>query len=229
MKPYVILLGLALWANSVSAQNGSSVQGESIKARYLIDGHFFTEYPEPLPTGPLSLGVLKDSLGGDVSIVAFPEGVHLSAEAVALAIPVERVVRGEALLQAARQARLMTVATIPPASLNYGVGDALPTFSEMDDAGRTWSGKDLAGHSVVLNFWHTGCGPCIGEMPELNCWMEVCPDALFLAVTWNTAEEIRPIVERQGFAFHRIVSARGLWDALGVRQTPVTMLVDRKG
>lgn len=229
MKSYVLLLGAFLWVGSVAAQNSSNIQDEPIRAALLIDGLFFAEHPEPLPAGPLSLGVVRDSLGREVSVVAFPEGTHLSAEAVALAVPVERVFCGEALLQAARTARLFSVTTMPPAPLLCGVGDSLPAFSETDDTGRQWSNRDLMGHSVVLNFWHTGCKPCIGEMPELNRWMDACPDALFLSVTWNTAEQIRPIVERQGFDFHHLVAARGLWDALGVRQTPVTMIVDCKG
>ncbi len=229
MKPYAILLGLVLGAGCVSAQTDSDLRNEPIHARYLIDGRFFTERPEPLPTEPISMGILKDSLGGKVSVVGFPAGTHLSAEAAALAISVERVFCGRELLQAAGQARLFTVSIALPAPLHREVGDALPAFSEVDDTGRTWSERDLAGRPAVLNFWHTGCGPCIGEMPELNRWIEACPDALFLSVTWNTAEEIRPIVERQQFAFHRIVSARRLWDALGVSQTPVTMVVDRKG
>lgn len=229
MKLSVILLGLALWGGSASAQNDSDARNEVIRARYLIDGRFFLEHPEPLPVGPLSIGSLQDSLGGEVSVVVYPKEVHLSAEAAALAIPNERVFCGRELLAEVPQMRLITFSTMPPAPLHCGVGDALPKFSETDDNGRTWRNRDLAGRSVVLNFWHTGCKPCIGEMPELNRWMEACPDALFLSVTWNTAEQIRPIVERQGFAFHRIVSARGLWDALGVRQTPVTMIVDRKG
>lgn len=226
MKKFLILLGLALWAGRADAQPSG---GEAIRPRFLIDGRFFTEHPEPLPAGPMSVGLVKDSLGGKLSVMVFPEGVHLSEEAAALAIPVERVLCGEELLQAARQARLFTVSTSAPDSLRCGVGDRLPDFSEADDTGRRWTGGDLAGRTAVLNFWHTGCGPCIREMPELNGWMEACPDALFLSVTWNTAQEIRPIVERQGFAFHRIVEARSLWDALGVSQTPVTMIVDRKG
>lgn len=226
MKKFVILVGLALW---VPSANGQPAEGGPIRARHLIEGLFFTEHPEPLPTGPVSVGLIGDSLGGKVSVVTFPDGVHLSAEAAALAIPVERVFCGGELLAAARQARLFTVSMAPPAPLRCSVGEPFPAFSETDDTGRTWTGADLAGRPAVLNFWHIGCKPCIREMPELNRWMEECPDAHFLSITWNTAEEIRPIVERQGFAFRRIVSARTLWDALGVSQTPVTIIVDRRG
>ena len=47
--------------------------------------------------------------------------------------------------------------------------------------------KDLEGNEVtndffakadltVVNFWGTFCGPCIGEMPELEKWSEELPD-----------------------------------------------------
>lgn len=226
MKKWVILLGVALWGGCACAQHSGD---GLIRARHLIDGRFFTEHPEPLPTLPVQAGLVADSLGGKVSVTVYPEGTHLSAEAAELAIPVERVFCGEELLEAARQARLFTIRIPAPEPLRYGVGEPLPAFEAVDDRGRTWTERDLAGCPVVLNFWYTGCKPCIREMPELNSWMEACPDALFLSVTWNSAEEIRPIVERQGFAFHHLVDARPLWDAFGIVQTPTTVLVDRKG
>lgn len=237
MKKQVILLGLAMWASCVyGRQNGvqvagagQPVEGEMVRASQLIDGLFFTERPEPLPVGQLEIGFVKDSLGNKVAVTVYPEGKRLSAEAVELAIPVERVFCGEELLQAVQDARMISVVIPAPSELRYGVGDTLPAFSEVDDRGRRWTEKDAAGRPLVLNFWYTGCRPCIREMPELNLWMEACPDALCLSVTWNTAEEIRPIVERQGFAFHRIVNARQLWDAFGIRETPATVVVDRKG
>lgn len=226
MKKWVILLGLALAAGHACAQQ----DGDGwIRAASLIDGHFFTEQPEPYPTVPIRAGLIKDSLGGRVAVTIYPEGTHLSAEAAELAIPVERVFCGKELLEAAQQTRLFTITMGTPEPLRHGVGQTMPPFREVDDAGRTWTEHDAKGRPVVLNFWYTGCRPCIREMPELNTWMEACPDALCLAVTWNSAEEIRPIVERQGFAFHRIVDARKLWDEFGVEQTPTTVIVDRKG
>lgn len=237
MKKQVILLGAALWACCVyGRQNGGGtvgagqpVEGETVRAGQLIDGLFFAERPEPLPAGPLRIGLVKDSLGNKVAVTVYPEGKRLSAEAVELAIPVERVFCGEELLRAAQHARMLSIVTPAPSELRYGVGDTLPAFSEVDDRGRRWTERDAAGRPLVLNFWYTGCRPCIREMPELNTWMGACPDALCLCVTWNTAEEIRPIVERQGFAFHRIVNARQLWDAFGVSETPATVVIDRKG
>lgn len=226
MKKWVIFLGLALSAGYACAQDG--VDG-TIRARCLIDGRFFTEHPEPLPTLPVKAGIVKDSLGGKVAVTVYPEGTHLSAEAVELAIPVEKVFCGKELLAAAQQAQLITFTISAPDSLRYGIGEALPPFSVVDDKGRTWTESDAAGRPVVLAFWYVGCRPCIREMPELNTWMEACPDALCLAVTWNSAEEIRPIVERQGFAFHQIVGARELWDDFGVSQTPATVIIDRRG
>lgn len=81
----------------------------------------------------------------------------------------------------------------------------------------------------MLNFWYTGCGPCIKEMPELSTWVDACPDVNFLAVTWNTADEIRPVVRRRGFRFVQIAGDKSLWRMFGVQQTPTTVVIDKDG
>ena len=80
-----------------------------------------------------------------------------------------------------------------------------------------------------MNFWYTGCGPCIKEMPELSTWVDACPDVNYLAVTWNTADEIRAIIERRGFRFVQITGDKSLWKMFGVQQTPTIVVIDKDG
>lgn len=61
---------------------------------------------------------------------------------------------------------------------------------------------NVAGRPMVLNFWYTGCGPCIREMPELNKWMEVYPDVTYLATTFDSAAQIKKIVEEPSFPLY---------------------------
>jgi hypothetical protein len=46
--------------------------------------------------------------------------------------------------------------------------NGLPAFEAVDLTGEAWSSERLQGRTVVLNFWFTGCGPCVAEIPELN-------------------------------------------------------------
>ena len=44
------------------------------------------------------------------------------------------------------------------------------------------------------------------EMPDLNEWMKVCPDVTYFSTTWNTAEQIKKIVENSPFLFTHIAN-----------------------
>lgn len=51
----------------------------------------------------------------------------------------------------------------------------------------------------------------------------------FLAVTWNTADEIQSIVRRRGFRFVQVAGDMSLWKMFGVQQTPTTIVLDKEG
>ena len=48
------------------------------------------------------------------------------------------------------------------------VGTVAPDFTTRDLNGEALSLAGLRGKYVLLNFWSTTCGPCIGEIPELQ-------------------------------------------------------------
>jgi peroxiredoxin len=57
-----------------------------------------------------------------------------------------------------------TIAKLSTQLVNTPVAD----FTLQDQNGNTWTLSDLKGKIVLLNFWATWCGPCVGEMPEFQ-------------------------------------------------------------
>lgn len=47
-------------------------------------------------------------------------------------------------------------------------GDLAPAFSVVDMAGSELSLSDFKGQYVLLDFWSTGCGPCLRDTPLLK-------------------------------------------------------------
>ncbi|MBL0314117.1 MAG: TlpA family protein disulfide reductase [Holophagaceae bacterium] len=48
------------------------------------------------------------------------------------------------------------------------IGQTFPEFEFTDLNGKVWKSKSLRGKVVYLNFWFTGCPPCIQEIPSIN-------------------------------------------------------------
>ena len=55
---------------------------------------------------------------------------------------------------------------VPP-KIEIAKGEPAPEFAVVDVHGDTLRLSDFRGHHVLLDFWHTRCGPCIEDTPEL--------------------------------------------------------------
>lgn len=92
--------------------------------------------------------------------------------------------------------------------------------------------NNLRGKVVVLEFWATWCGPCIGAFPHLNELAEKFKDqpVQFIAVT----DEKEPVVSaflrrKQLKAWVGLDTDRSLFKAFGIFGIPHTVLVGREG
>ena len=83
----------------------------------------------------------------------------------------------------------MAIAATNTVTLDKWVGKPFPDFKVKDTTGRVWTKADIIGKPFVLNYWHTGCRPCIKEMPELNEWMKICPDVTYLEYSGTDKED----------------------------------------
>ena len=227
MKRNSLFLFLSLmfvWAGLCSAQTTSDKY-------YLIAGYFFNGMPPGIRNAQGDRFVmLKDDEGHMALEIRLPKGKTLPEYAVKYRIPVEEVPGGEELLRISRAGTepMISIAS-NTVTLDEWVGKPFPDFKVTDTAGRVWTKADILGKPFVLNYWHTGCGPCIKEMPDLNEWMKVCPDVTYFSTTWNTAEQIKKIVENRPFLFTHIADELFFFNLFKVQVTPTTLLIDKKG
>ena len=128
---------------------------------------------------------------------------------------------------------------------NGDMSDAVPTFP-------TFTGKDLDGNDVdssifsqnavtVVNFWFSGCKPCVDEMDDLDALNQRIKEQGGEVIGVNTetldgnADNIataKKILESAGASFRNIYfdpdSEAGKF-ALGIMAFPTTCVVDRQG
>ena len=76
------------------------------------------------------------------------------------------------------------------------------TIEQLD--GEILSFKDLIGKTVVVNWWHIACAPCIAEMPGLNTLVEQYKensDVVFIAIAPHKREHITHFLESREFNY----------------------------
>lgn len=199
---------------------------------YLVDGLFFNGMPPGITMDDATgFAELNDGEGHLALDLFLGRNKSLPAYALPYRVPVEQVPGGQKLLELSRSGseKVISVRTVNTVILDKWIGKPFPDFKVKDTTGRIWTKDDILGKSFVLNFWYIGCRPCIREMPELNEWMRLCPLETYFATTWNTAEQIKNIVESRPFLFTHIADDLFFFNQFKVQVTPTTILVDKKG
>lgn len=90
--------------------------------------------------------------------------------------------------------------------------------------------KDLTGKPSIVNFWHTGCGPCIREMPILNeLSKEYEGKVNFIAITFETKEKVDKFLTKRDFDFLQTINAADFMNSIQFREFPKTFYLDKNG
>jgi peroxiredoxin len=120
-----------------------------------------------------------------------------------------------------------------------GVGARAPDFSAPDIRGQPCSLSSLRGKVVLLDFWATWCGPCLGEIPALKALFkqhagEAGQDLVMIGISldedgWELAE----FLERERILWSQLCDLGGFDTSLArlyhVRGIPRAVLIDRQG
>ena len=120
--------------------------------------------------------------------------------------------------------------------------EAAPTTAQ---AAPAWKFKDLDGHEVsadqfkgkvvVLAFWATWCGPCVGEIPSyVELQKKYGKDGLViigaLSHDHKTAAQVKDFAAKNGMNYTIVVSDDAVEEAFGgFEALPTTFLINRSG
>ncbi len=120
------------------------------------------------------------------------------------------------------------------AAIAYG-DTPFSAFSLTDRAGKTVDNSVFKDHALTLvNFWEYWCGPCIGEMPDLErLYEDYKSRGLNVIGIYGDYDEeaVQDVLDYAGTTYTILCDPTGglYWDNMGNGYVPFTMLVDAYG
>jgi peroxiredoxin len=106
-------------------------------------------------------------------------------------------------------------------------------FTLVDMQGRPWTRKDLRGKVVLLNFWLTGCPPCVHEIPALDALYDRfrAKGLVILAISGDDdATALRSFLRAHSVSYPVLLDlGRKVTERFHVVGVPRSMVFDRSG
>jgi peroxiredoxin len=115
-------------------------------------------------------------------------------------------------------------------------GSKFPDFEAKDLAGQPISLAKFKGKVVLLDFWATWCGPCIGELPNVKQAYEKHHARGFeiVGISLDSQEnKLTSFLKQENMTWPQIFDGKGWQSALaqkyGINSIPATYLLDGEG
>ena len=113
------------------------------------------------------------------------------------------------------------------------IGSIAPNFKSKTINGNLVDLSKLKGRVIVLNFWSTGCGPCIAEMPELNKLVKLYSGkkVTFISLAAENSTLLSKFFKKHSFSFATIPdSDEIMYGAFKLESIwPYSVIIDKEG
>jgi peroxiredoxin len=116
------------------------------------------------------------------------------------------------------------------------VGATFPDFEEKDLAGKPLSIANYKGKVVLIDFWATWCGPCIGELPNVLKTYEKHHSKGFeiIGISLDKDEAaLTGFIKKRNMSWPQFFDGKGwqnkLAEKYGIVSIPATFLLDGEG
>ena len=116
------------------------------------------------------------------------------------------------------------------------VGAKFPDFAEKDLAGNALTLSALKGKVVLVDFWATWCGPCVGELPNVIAAYQKYHAKGFEVVGISLDEDqgkLTSFLKEKGMTWAQYFDGKGWQNKLavkyGIESIPATFLLDGEG
>jgi peroxiredoxin len=111
-----------------------------------------------------------------------------------------------------------------------------PVFTVTSLKGKRLELAALRGKIVVLNFWFTGCEPCVAEFAQLNALVTEFKrkEVVFIALTPDSAATLKPFLKEHRFKYQVAPNAIKIIvstyrDGSGSVVFPTHIVIDKEG
>ena len=113
------------------------------------------------------------------------------------------------------------------------VGDMIPNLELKDLSGNTHRLQELEGKYILLDFWSSGCAPCIASFPELKTLSEQMKEKMTVVSISEDGEEMwRKTSAQHSITWHNwndLKHNNGIFAHFGIRTSPHYFLISPEG
>ena len=132
---------------------------------------------------------------------------------------------------------VMALALCTVSAQGVTVGKKFPSFTGKDAiSGKSIDLEDFRGKVVLVDFWATWCGPCVGEIPNVKSVHDAFGDERFVVISISLDSDkakCKSFIKDRGMDWYHIVDGGGwktrLAKKYGINSIPKMYLIDHNG